>query len=208
MLIPANRRTVKRSGTITFDEFCDLVREDQKADLINGVIYMASPENTDANDLVLWLLWLISGVVDEFDLGRVFFERVAFPLTDTDAPEPDIAVVRKKNLHRVKRGRIDGPADAAFEIVSPESVERDYVDKRALYEKHRVREYWIIDEELRKVTVFRFYLKGKYREIKARGGKLHSKVLPGFWLRPEWLWQNPRPKKMAILREILERGSR
>src|SRR6516165_10399680 len=120
MIIPASRRVPKRSGSVTFDEFCALVREDQKADLINGVIYMASPENTDANDLVGWLYWLISAVVEELDLGRVFFERVAFRMTDLDTPEPDIAVVCKKNLHRVKRGRIDGPADAAFEIVSPE----------------------------------------------------------------------------------------
>src|SRR5260370_26039551 len=97
----ANRRTVKRSGSVTFDEFCALVREDQKADLINGVIYMASPENTDANDLVGWLYWLISAIVEEFELGRAFVERVAFRLTDTDAPEPDIAVGRKKHLHRV-----------------------------------------------------------------------------------------------------------
>ena len=206
MIIPASRRIPKRSGSVTFDEFCALVREDQKADLINGVIYMASPENTDANDLVGWLYWLMSAIVEELDLGRVFFERVAFRLTDLDAPEPDIAVVRKKNLHRVKRGRIDGPADAAFEIVSPESVERDYHDKRALYEKHRVREYWIVDEELRKATVFRLDSKGKYREIKRRNGVLHSVALPGFWLRPDWLWQSPRPKKMTILRKILAGG--
>jgi hypothetical protein len=27
----------------TFDEFCEIIREDQKAGLINGVICMASP---------------------------------------------------------------------------------------------------------------------------------------------------------------------
>jgi hypothetical protein len=31
--------------------FCALVREDHKADLIDGIIYLASPDNTDANRL-------------------------------------------------------------------------------------------------------------------------------------------------------------
>jgi hypothetical protein len=40
-----------RTPALTFDDFCLLVKDGQQADLINGVIYMASPENTDANDL-------------------------------------------------------------------------------------------------------------------------------------------------------------
>ena len=32
-----------RSGVFTYDDFFALVRDDQKADLIDGVIYMASP---------------------------------------------------------------------------------------------------------------------------------------------------------------------
>src|SRR5260221_10062840 len=199
MLMPANRRTVQRSGTVTFDEFCERVREDQKADLINGVIYMASPENTDANDLFMWLGGLVHLYVEETDFGEVYGSRVACRLDDENAPESDILFIRKDQLHRVKRGRIEGPADVAFEIVSPESVERDYEDKRKLYEKHRVQEYWIIDEEARKVTVYRLNARGKYVLVRPRHGELHSVALPGFWVRPDWLWQAPRAKKTAIL---------
>ena len=38
-------------GVFTYDDFCALVHDDQKADLIDGVIYMASPENLEANEL-------------------------------------------------------------------------------------------------------------------------------------------------------------
>jgi hypothetical protein len=34
-------------------------------------------------------------------------------------------------------------------------------------------------------------------------GILTSKALPGFWLRVEWLWQEPLPKTITVLREIL-----
>jgi hypothetical protein len=32
---------------------------------------------------------------------------------------------------------------------------------------------------------------------------LRSQVLPGFWLRPEWLWQDPRPEEIVFLAAIL-----
>src|SRR6266542_725059 len=135
-----------RPGPHTFDDFCEMVREDQKADLINGEIYMASPENTDANELFLWLATLMNSFVRKRKLGKVYGSRVAVRLDDQNAPEPDILFVRTEHLDRVHRGRIAGPCDLAIEIVSPESVERDYEHKRALYGQFRIPEYWIIDE--------------------------------------------------------------
>src|SRR6516225_8794057 len=119
-----------RSGVFTYDDFCALVRDGQKADLIDGVIYMASPENTEANDLEGWLLMVIRGFVRRKDLGKVFVSRVAYRLDKKNAPEPDIGFVRKANLHRIKRGGVQGPPDLAVEVVSPESVDRDYEEKR------------------------------------------------------------------------------
>ena len=199
-------KTAARTGAITFDEFCFLVRDGQKADLIDGVIYMASPDNTDAGSLFVWLLWVIAGFVEEHDLGEVYGSRIAFRLDDKNSPEPDIAVVLTANLGRVERGYVAGPADVAFEIVSPESVDRDYEKKRALYQRAGVAEYWIIDERQETVTLLRRTARGKYREVRPRKGELPSEVLSGFWLRPEWLWQDPRPRKNEVLAQVLARA--
>lgn len=188
----------------TFEDFCFLVKEDQKADLIDGVIYMSSPENTDANALFCWLFRLIGDFVEERELGRTFGSRVAFRLEETQSPEPDIAFVRTDRLHIVQRGFVDGPPDLAIEIVSPDSIERDYVRKREQYRRAGVPEYWIVDELEQRMVMLRRSRSGAYREIKPRKGVLHSNALPGFWLRPEWLWQEPRPKKKMILAEILK----
>ncbi|MHB1426525.1 MAG: Uma2 family endonuclease [Gemmataceae bacterium] len=196
----------RRTGPYTFDDFCALIREDQKADLIDGVIYMASPENTDANDLFGWLFMVIRGYTRRRKLGRVFGSRVALRLADEHGPEPDIALVRTEHLERVQRGFVAGAADLAVEIVSPESVERDYYDKRELYQEYGISEYWIIDEMDQSITLLRLQ-KGEYREVRPKKGELHSKVLAGFWLRPEWLWQEPRPDEFDTLLEILARQS-
>jgi hypothetical protein len=60
-----------RPGAITFEDFCRIVREDQKADLIDGVIYMASPENTDANELFVWLCSVLGIFVRKRKLAKV-----------------------------------------------------------------------------------------------------------------------------------------
>jgi Uma2 family endonuclease len=186
---------ISRPSAVTFEEFCLLVKEDEKADLIDGVIYMASPESIEGNELVGWLFRLVAGFVEERDLGRVYVSRIAFRLGPTQGPEPEIAFVRKDRLRLRRRGYFDGPPDLAIEVVSPDSVERDYVKKREQYRKAGVTEYWIIDDVEQKVTVYRLAPRGRYQEVRPKKGVLRSQVLPGFWLRPGWLWQDPRPKK-------------
>jgi Uma2 family endonuclease len=201
----ARTATVARPYQYTFDDFCVLVKDGEKADLINGVIYMASPDNLDANDLFLWLATLARDFAEETDQGKIYGSRAAFRLSDVGGPEPDLAFVRNARLHLRRRGFFNGRPDVAMEIVSPESIERDYEMKRALYEAAGVPEYWIIDEMAQKVTLLRLGANGKYREVKPRKGELHSAVLRGFWLRPEWLWQDKLPRKRDVLQQMLDR---
>jgi Uma2 family endonuclease len=199
--------TATRTKDYTFEDFCLLVQDGQKADLIDGVIYMASPDNMDANDLFVWLMRLLADIVEINDLGKVNGSRAAYRVNDRNSPEPDIAFIRRGRTNLVRRGFVNGPPDLAMEIVSPESVERDYETKRELYQDAGVAEYWIVDEVEQKVTLLRLAANGKYREIRPKKGELHSQVVPGFWIRPEWLWQNPLPKKVDVLKLLLQRLS-
>ena len=49
-----------RTGHYTFDDFLLLVQEHEKADLLDGAIYIASPESIDDNKLGGWLYRLMS----------------------------------------------------------------------------------------------------------------------------------------------------
>jgi Uma2 family endonuclease len=196
----------KGKGPYTFDDFCALVPDGEKADLIDGVIYMPSPDNLQAARLFSWLFRLLSEFVEARDLGEVYPLRVAFRLDDGAAPEPDIGFLSKRNLGRAYRNYIEGPPDLAIEIVSPESAQRDYVSKRQLYEKHGVPEYWILDEALKKVLLLRLEATGHYREVQVRKGILRSRVISGFWLKEEWLWQQPRPAVLSAAKKILRKS--
>jgi Uma2 family endonuclease len=56
----------------------------------------------------------------------------------------------------------------AVEIVSPESISRDYRFKRSEYSVVGIPEYWIVDPLEQKVTVL-LLVEGLYEEIEYRG---------------------------------------
>ena len=79
---------------------------------------------------------------------------------------------------------------------------RDRVDKYADYEAGGVREYWMIDPDEEELLVHALDPSGRFRRVEAVEGRVDSAVIPGFFLREEWLWQSPLPSKRAVLREM------
>ena len=64
-----------------------------------------------------------------------------------------------------------------------------------------MREYWLIDPERRQADFFQLGEDGGYHSMPLEeGGSFRSQVLPGWWLKVEWLWE-PRPKLLDVLRE-------
>lgn len=89
-----------------------------------------------------------------------------------------------------------------IEIVSPESRERDRVEKFYEYERGGVREYWILDPEEKRAEFYRLGEDGKYLAIAAgEDGIFRSTVLEGFWIQVDWLFQEPKPPFLSILKE-------
>jgi Uma2 family endonuclease len=197
--------TATRAGQYTFDDFLLLVEEHQKADLLDGVIYMASPESIDDNKLGGWLYSLMRLFAEETDQGECYYTRVAFRITETRGPEPDVAFVAKDRLHLVEEGFVNGPPDIAVEIVSPDSVMRDYDLKWKIYEETGVKEYWVIDPDERKATFLRRDGE-RFVEVAPQAGRFESRVLAGFYLELEWLWSKKRPSLLSILPQMLGRA--
>lgn len=191
-----------RSGPSTFADFLELVQEDQKADLLDGVVYMSSPENIDHNRLVGWLDKVLGLYVEQRNLGELTINKVAYRLSTRNAPEPDLAFVRADRIGIFKSSYADGPPDVAIEFVSPDSVERDYEHKRRRYEEAGVGEYWIIDAEEKRAT-FLSHQSGGFVEMPVEDHVFCSRVIPGFRLDTRWLWQRPLPPTLEIVQNLL-----
>ncbi len=86
--------------------------------------------------------------------------------------------------------------------MSPDSVARDWVDKRDDYQRAGVREYWIADPRHERFAAYALHGKA-YRPIHPDDdGRVHSRVLKGLHVRPAWLWRSPLPKVATVLKEL------
>jgi Uma2 family endonuclease len=91
-------------------------------------------------------------------------------------------------------------------LEQPVAVERSDLphrgEKFSDYEAAGIREYWLIDPR-RKDAAFYQCDDGLYsRGSIDADGIYRSKVLPGFWLRVDWLWQQPLPSVSEITRQF------
>ena len=189
---------------VSFEEFCWLVPDGQKADLIDGVIYIAPPDSLRANDLTGFVYRLFEGFVEARGFGgKVFFSRYACRLSEFRAPEPDVGYVCAERVALAEHGGLRGAPDIAVEVVSRESRHRDYDDKRRIYEEAGVSEYWIVDPIQHRVE-FLVLEEGRYRLAPLEENRLfRSRALPGFWIDVDWLLADPLPPATRCLEAIL-----
>jgi Uma2 family endonuclease len=198
-----SRKVVTTKGLVTFDQFYEIVEENVKADLLDGKIIRDSPAIPRHGRLVSWFDKVLGLFTEQRDLGEVFVATTTVRLTKYQGPEPDVFFIRKSRLGIVGEKYVNGPPDLCIEVISKSSRKIDRGRKFVLYAEHGVREYWIIDP-LRNTVEFYENQDGEWLEIKPDAqGRLHSKVLSGFWLKPEWLINYPLPPILKTLQEIM-----
>jgi len=191
---------------MSYDAFLAWAVEDIHAEWADGEVTVFMPP-TDKHQAVVGFLYMLISLFS--NLGQLGSVRIA-PLEmrarpDGPAREPDILFVAQEHQERLTPERVVGPADLIVEIVSKSSLVRDRIEKFYEYQEMGVREYWIIDPRPGKERVDLYWLTPENRFqaiVPDAEGRYHAQVLPGFWLRQDWLWQEPLPDPLAILAEI------
>lgn len=195
-------RAAQTRERLTYNEFCSRIHE-QKADLIHGEIFMASPATIQHEDAVDFLGAVLRVYVKRKKLGIVVGSRVAMKLSEEDAPEPDLIFVRKERMSLLGNTEIFGPADVAVEMISPGSRRLDAVEKKDLYAAFGVPEYWLIDLQ-RQDAHFGRNEDGEWKDLPLdEQGIFRSSVIDGFWLRVDWLFAAEQPDEFEIVQMIL-----
>ncbi len=201
VLLPPTALRKMTRHFVTYEEFLAWADEDTLAEWVDGEVVMYSPASKRHQDIAGFLESVLRSFVEVRQLGIVLSAPFQMRLEDSGR-EPDLLFVAADHLDRLKENYLDGPADLVVEIVSPESVGRDRGDKFYEYARGGVPEYWLIDPEMEWAEFYQLE-KGRYRvAFSGREGRYEALVLPGFWLQVEWLWQEPLPKVLDVLREL------
>jgi len=210
-LAPArNRDTVEapEAETASLDQFLTYLDEDDWTEWVQGEVITLSPASSRHQALSDFLLAILLLFVEARDLGTVRSVPFLMVFREQDrAREPDLLFVARDHAERLRETHLEGPADLVIEIVSPESVSRDRGDKFVEYETAGIPEYWLLDPQRKQAEVYRLQPAGegpdRYHPVTpAPDGFLHSQVLEGFRLQPEWLWRDPLPKVLDVAREL------
>ncbi|HLJ56718.1 MAG TPA: Uma2 family endonuclease [Chthonomonadaceae bacterium] len=184
----------KSAGYITFEEYLARSEDDCRAEWVDGRLEYLMPASLPHQLLCKFLLMILELFVSQKQLGTVMLAPFLMRLpTRPSGREPDILFISNARADQLRRTYLDGPADLAVEIVSPDSEERDRRDKYDEYAVAGIPEFWLIDPDRR--TAEFFVLEGAaYRPAQIDAdGRFRSTVLPEFWIDVDWLWKRPDP---------------
>jgi len=181
------------------------LEEDVKAELLDGVMVVHSPEKTRHEQEFRFLFVLMNLFAYAHHWGEVLGSMATVHLGECRRVKPDIAAVRLERAHIITEDAIEGVPDLVLEIVSESTRRYDFGEKRKVYEEAGVPEIWLVDFERKVVMVVRRVGRRYRSEAKSRG-ILRSQVMKGFWLRVEWLWQKELPDPTECLQVILGKG--
>jgi Uma2 family endonuclease len=183
------------------DEFYALGTEDSDWEYLDGRLVM-SPASDRHEDLFRFLLTLLSALLDERGGGIVRGSRFPMRLDERWSPEPDLLVVLDARRHLMTPQRLEGPADFVIEIASEGDPKLDTREKLPRYRQAGIPETWFVDPFEKKLHIEQ-KTAGGYESHDLTSGRIESRVVPGFWIEVDWLWQEPLPSTFACLRAIL-----
>jgi Uma2 family endonuclease len=186
---------------MTEEEFVAWCDEDTRAEFKDGEVIVFSPSSWRHSQIVRFLVSLLTLYVEKHGLGMVAGQAFQVRLRPGLRREPDVLFISKEQTESIRETWVEGAPSLVVEVVSPDSLERDWREKYYEYRDAGVKEYWVIDPYAKAMAVYQLE-GGQYKRIKPEKGIYRSKAVPGFWLKPEWLWKEPLPKVLDTAKEM------
>ncbi len=173
--------------------------DSERWELIQGRAWAMSPAPMRLHQKLSHILALLLGNFLQGKLCDVYEAPFDVLLPEGDEADeevstvvqPDIVVFCDKSKLTLRGAR--GAPELVVEITSPSTQKKDLNEKFNLYERHGVREYWVIDPGNRTIQVWHLESAGRYdggelREPFRDYGRISSLVLEGFVVDPVQLF--------------------
>lgn len=163
---------------------------DVRYELIDGEAYLMAPAPDLAHQDVAGEIYFQARQALQGKSCRAFIAPVDVRLpkaqeaddTIDTVVQPDVLVVC--DGHKLDKRGVRGAPDWVVEVLSPSTAGHDQINKRQLYERHGVREYWLIHPVDRVLTIYN-WVDGAFGkpEIYALAGETPVGILPEIVIR-------------------------
>jgi Uma2 family endonuclease len=186
-----------KSGPFSYADYCRWP-DDERWELIAGEAFDMSPAPARIHqDLVVGLLVQVHGALVG-SCCRVYVAPFDVRLPEADEADDEVCNVVQPDLAVIcDPVRLDdkgcrGAPDWIVEVLSPRTAAKDQRRKRDLYERHGVREYWLVHPTDRIVFVYRLE-DGRYGkpDVSSARGETRVAILPGFAIQWDSVFPEP-----------------
>lgn len=176
--------------------------EDFKAELIEGIVYVASPlrRNHGVHHVFLsGLMFLYQSKTPGVEAG----DNCSLFLTGDNEPQPDLYLRILPEFGGQTRTTPDDYVEGGPELLIEVAVSTRSLDlhaKKRMYQKSGVKEYLVavpLQEKL-----FWFDL-AQNLDLEPPDGLVKSRQFPGLWLDPAAIWRQDHAAAMAVLNQGL-----
>ncbi len=188
-----------------FERRYKLHPEIKKAELIEGVVYVASPVHVPHGEPHLyvggWVTYYLAATP-----GLRAVDNTSIILNQKNEYQPDISVWIDEAFGGQSRvganQMLEGAPELAIEIAAS-SASIDLKTKKKVYQRHNVREYIVLLAHEREIRWF-ILQEGEYQVLTAdQDGILRSRNFPGLWFDEKSFWGRDLAKMFAVLQQGL-----
>src|SRR5947209_5788179 len=127
----------------SYQDYLEL-NDEKRYEVISGELIMVPAPSYEHQSIQSKLGNCFNNFVNSNKLGEILFAPFDVILAEKIVVQPDILFISNENKKLIQERGLFGPPDLAVEIISPSSLKRDIKDKRQIYEKFAVKEYWVV----------------------------------------------------------------
>ena len=156
--------------------------DDKRYELIEGDLLMTPSPTARHQRLAKRIGFALDKFVTENSLGEVFIAPFDVHLDNENVFEPDILFISKDRMSIIGEKNVQGAPDFVVEVLSESTAYRDTIQKKKMYAKFGVKEYWIVAPDDKLVEVYVLKNRGEYQLLKTydEKGIIESQVIKGF----------------------------
>lgn len=146
------------------------------AQLINNQINI-SPIPLDIHQQVLGEVFFgLATCVKKYNSGQIRIALYDVFLSPKNVFQPDICFIANENLHKIEKDGLHGAPDLVIELLSPTTPKYDLDEKKDVYERYGVKEYFIVEPSSKSIDHY-WLENSKYVKLESIAGEINSKLL-------------------------------
>ena len=144
--------------------------------LINNKLIM-SPAPIDIHQAILNEINVeISILLRKNEIGKIRIAPYDVHFSKQNILQPDILFIKNENLDKLESKGLNGSPDLIIEILSPSTSQLDWEEKKLIYERYGVQEYFLVEPNSKSVTSF-FLKNTEYEEQETAIARIKSVLL-------------------------------